>query len=345
MSQNEAFTMVQPILSQYGIRPHYVEKIGSAFKIYADQGAFALKEASPYQGMNFVRNIHLLFQKGYNRIVPIYPTPDGRYAVLQQNRLFYLMPWVANEYKNTEDRNSKQKQLFRELARLHTLSSKDVELTDEDTENHYQETKAQWDKESLMLDEMIEACEQKWYMSPFELMYCTYYHNVKQALQFAIRKLDDWYEKAKDSKKMRMVIVHGKVSPDHFLFDEKGYGYFINFEESRYAAPHHDLLPFVAKACEGLPRQNEDMVEWIYTYTSHFALREAEIDLLMSYLAYPLPFIQVLEKYYKSTTKFNHYKAVRELQQKFWVMKNSEYIVMRLDEIERQKKQAKEGAQ
>ncbi|GAA0333842.1 spore coat protein YsxE [Bacillus carboniphilus] len=343
MSLQDALQLVQPVLSQYGIKPHYVEQNGSAFKVYSDKGTFALKEADPYKGMDFVRNVHYLYQRGYNRIVPIYPTPDGRYAVLYSQRLFYLMPWISNE-KN-EDRTSQHKKLFRELARLHTLTVKDIEVSEEDTKNHYEQTNEQWKKEASMLDEMIEACEQKWYMSPFELLFCTYYHDISQALKFANRKLDDWYEVSKDAKKMRMVIVHGKVSPEHFLYDEKGYGYFINLEDSRYASPLHDLLPFVAKNLESLPRQDEDMVDWIYTYASYFSLKDEEMELLTSYLAHPGPAIQVLERYYKSKSKFNQQKAVQELQKAYWRLKNIEYVVMRIDEIERKKKQEKEGAQ
>ena len=89
-------------------------------------------------GTDFIRHVQFLYHKGYNRIVPIYPTLDGRYAVLYENTLYYLMPWLANEEK--EDHHEKNKQLFRELARLHTLSTREVPIRNEERKAHFETT-------------------------------------------------------------------------------------------------------------------------------------------------------------------------------------------------------------
>ena len=88
----------------------------------------------------------MLYHRGYNRIVPIYPTMDGRYGVLHENDLYYLMPWLPNEEK--EDRNEKHQKMFRELARLHTLSVKDIQLSKEQRKEHYDQTVWQWERET-----------------------------------------------------------------------------------------------------------------------------------------------------------------------------------------------------
>ena len=68
-------------------------------------------------------------------------------------------------------------------------------------------------------------------------MYCMYYHDFNQALTFSKKKLEEWYEKTKEQEKARVVVIHGKFSNDHFLLDEKGYGYFINFEKAHLGPP------------------------------------------------------------------------------------------------------------
>src|SRR5690554_224228 len=98
------------ILKNYPLEPNFVESLGKIHKIYTNNGVYALKKLNPHQGIDFIRYVQTLYQKGYNRIVPIYPTQDGRYAVLHEGELYYLMPWLSSEEKKENS------SLFRELA-------------------------------------------------------------------------------------------------------------------------------------------------------------------------------------------------------------------------------------
>jgi spore coat protein YsxE len=343
MSDSNRVEYVYPILQNYQIEPYFVEEYGPVQKIYSNKGTFALKKISPTAGTDFIRHVHLLYQKGFNRIVPIYPTMDGRYGVLYEKDLYYLMPWMPNDQK--ESRDQKSQQLFRELARLHTLSAKEIPVSSEERTEHYETTIQQLEKNQEFLDGFIDECEGKTYMSPFELLYCLYYNEISQALRFSKAKFEEWYEATKEAEKARMVITHGKLSPEHFLYDERGYGYFINFENARYGSPIHDLLPYISRALDTPPKRNDVAVDWIYHYFKYFPFKEDEKLLFSSYLAYPIPIIQVAESYFRSSRTKNELKFVRKLQRSYWHLKNSEYVVMRMTEIENQMKVAKEGAQ
>jgi spore coat protein YsxE len=181
-------------------------------------------------------------------------------------------------------------------------------------------------------------------MSPFELCYCLYYNEITQALGYSKARFEDWYEKTKDNEKARMVITHGKLSSEHFLYDEKGYGYFINFENTHYGSPFHDLLPYLSRALNTRPKRNDEAVEWVFHYFKYFPLKADEKLLFYSYLAYPIPIIQVVESYYKKKQPKNELKFVRKLQRSYWHLKNSEYVVMKMTELDNQEKQGKEGA-
>jgi len=344
MTNQNWLETLSPILENYQIKPYFVEDFGSVQKIYSNKGTFALKKIAPTIGTDFIRHVHLLYQKGYNRIVPIYPTMDGRYAVLHDKDLYYLMPWMPNEVK--EDRQHRNQQLFRELARLHTLSAKEVEVSKEERTEHYEKTLQQLEKHQEFLDGFIEECEKRTYMSPFELLYCMYYNEISQALNFSKTKFEEWYEKTKEDEKARMVITHGKLSSEHFLYDERGYGYFINFENARYGSPIHDLLPYLSRALDTNPKRNDDAIQWVNHYFKYFPYKADEKLLFYSYLAYPVPMIQALETYYlKQRSSRNELKFVRQLQHRYWHLKNCEYVVMRMSEIEAMQQQAKEGAQ
>ncbi len=334
---------LRPVLQPYGVEPYFVESFGKISKVFSNKGTLAVKKLSPQNGVDFVRNIQTLFQRGYNRIVPIYPTLDGRYAVWNEGSLFYVMPWLINQ--DREDRFEKHQKLFRELARLHTLSSQDVKINKEERESHYELLTTRWEKEQQFLDEYIDTCERVTYMSPFQYHYCMYYKDASQALKFSRKMLDEWYEETKELEKVRTVITHGKVSSEHFLYDDRGMGYFHNFEQSKVASPFHDLLPFLSRTLKTYPKYYEECVEWLTTYFHHFAVRNEERQLFMSYLAYPSSVIAVVEKYFHTPKhKRNERKSLKKLQRHYWLLKNTEYVVMRLDEMERQKKEAEEAS-
>lgn len=333
---------ITAILKNYQLSPHFVEQMGKVQKIYTNKGVFILKKIDPHHGIDFIKYVQTLYQKGYNRIVPIYPTIDGRYAVLDNQELYYLMPCLPDENKG--ERSARKQQLFRELARLHSISAREITINKEERTRHFEKMMNDLDQEEEFLLSLLETCERKVYMSPFELMYVTFYHGFNQALSFSKKKLEEWYEMTKEQEKVRVVVIHGKLSSEHFLFDDRGYGYFINFEKAAIGPPTHDLLPFLVKALRGWPKQDEDLLERLYTYFKYFPFKEEEMLLFLSYIAHPGAAIKTAERFFKEGNNRNELEAVQKLQKDFWNLKNTEYLVMRIDEIERQKKQQQEEA-
>lgn len=341
MSGYNRLAALTPILGNYQLEPNFVEDMGKVQKVYTNKGTFALKKIQPNNGTDFIRHVHSLYQTGFNRIVPIYPTVDGRYAVLNNQDLYYLMPWMPNDEK--ENREERHQQLFRELARMHTLSAKEINVKKEERTEHYEKTIEQFEKNQEFLDGFIEECEKKTYMSPFELLFCLYYSEVSQALRFSKSKLEEWYEITKEQEKARMVIIHGKISVEHFLYDERGYGYFANFEQAGYGSPIHDLLPFLSRTLKTQPKRNDEVVDWVYYYYKYFPFKADEKLLFYSYLTYPISLIQVVENYYRKPEKRKELKFVQQLQRQYWYLKNTEYVTMKMSEIDNSQ-QAKEGA-
>ena len=343
MDRPNVLPEIIPVLQHYAIRPHFAEDYGKVKKVYTQSGNYALKKIDPRHGVDFIRHLQYLYHKGYSRIVPIFPAQDGRYAIYENEGLYYLMPWLSNDEK--ESREEKPFRLFRELARLHSVSSKEVEISQEAREFHYENTIEKWEKDEEFLEGFIEVCEEQVYLSPFQLIFSLYYHNIRQAMEFAKGKLQEWHEKTKEQKKSRMVLLHGKVSPDHFLYDEKGYGYFANFEAARYGSPMQDLLPFLSRYLNTLPKRSDECVDWISNYLGYFPLKEEERLLFLSYLAYPSSVLRTVVNYHMPKNRLDERKQVQKLQRNFWHLKNTEYVAMRLEEIERQKAQAKAAAQ
>ncbi len=331
-------TDIHSIVELYGLHLKFSERYGRVHKLYTDKGTFALKKINANHGIDFLQYIQLLYQRGYHRIVPIYPTMDGRYGVLVKDRLYYLMPWLDD--REREGHTKKSQELFRELARLHTISAKEVVVAEHDRKEHYDLTVARWEKEKEALEQYVERAEQVWYMSPFQLLFCTFYHEITLAQNYSIRKFNEWYEVSKEQTKARSVIVHGKISPEHFLYNENGAGYFANLEMARTASPIHDLLPFLSRTLDTYPRRFDDGLEWLSIYFRYFPFRKDEMLLFLSYLAHPERIFKVVEKYFSAGGDKNEYKFVRQLQKQYWYMKNTEYLVMNLEEMEQRNNEA-----
>ncbi|MBS4199829.1 spore coat protein YsxE [Bacillus sp. FJAT-49732] len=326
---------ISSLIYNYGLSLNFVEKQGRVYKVYTNKGEYALKQMEANKGLDFLRYVQQLYQRGYNRIVPIYPTLDGRYAILEGNSLFYLMPWLEN--KEREGRLQKHKELFRELARLHTLSVREVSVTKEMREEHYEQTTSRWENEQEALADFVERSEKTVYMSPFQLLFCTFYTEINGAERFALNKLKEWQEATNEETKARSVIIHGKLSNEHFLYNENGIGYFTNFEQAQIASPIHDLLPFLDRTLSTHPKRFDESLEWLDTYFRHFPFKKEEMLLFLSYLAHPGAIFRVVERYFSTGKEKNEMKLVNQLQHQYWRMKNTEYVVVKLEEKERMK--------
>lgn len=320
---------VYEILKEYQIQPRHLEKIGKVYKVFSGNNVFALKETEVTKGKNLFSIYPFLYHKGFYRFVPLYPAKNGQYMILRDQKLYYLMPWLGSESRPVETNHARK--MFRELARLHLLTSQEMEMDQTNIEDHFERTSGQWNKEMQYLDSWIEQCEQKWYMSPFEWEFVQYYHEFQKAYEYALRTLKIWKDTMLESKKIRTVLLHGKVSLDHFVFDDKGYGYFINFDESRIGSSYQDLLPFLSNTLSTYPMNGEDCMEWLNIYMKHYPLKETELLLMKSYLAHPGFMIQLLNRYQTRVAPNHELKYTKKIQQAYWKLKNIENIIMKLE--------------
>jgi len=327
--------MISEVLKEYGIKPHYVEKLGNIYKVYSQNKTYALKRVKSKDVRNFFPYYQFLYQKGYYRFVPIYPTNQGTTAVLKGQDLYYLMPWFSNQ--QSEPEKDRAKKMFRELARLHSITKREVEIEKELIEEHYERMRLEWQKELEFLNSWFAQCERKWYMSPFEWEFVQYFNEIQKAYEFVFNSLEKWKNQLQEKQKIRTVLVHGKIHPDHFIYDNQGYGHFINFEKATFSSPLHDLLPYLVRSLKTYPNQCNDCIEWILQYFKHYPISPEEKLLFKSYLAHPGHFIKIVSKYQSQNMRANReLYFTKKLQHTYWMFKNIEYIVMRLEDIERQ---------
>lgn len=336
----------QRLLNEYGIEAEYIEDLGNIKKIHSNHGVVALKKSKiPYPHLNvFADNMKFLNYKAYGLGVPVYRTKTGAHFVLDEDHsAYYLMPWLQ-DYEE-EEKNDHAFTLFKQLGELHARTVKEEKITSENVDQFTEQLKEKWKKRNEDLSQYVEQCENKVYMSPFELYFCTFYQEMIRASEFALRKLDEWQERMEDKKTYRIVFTHGKPSFKHFLYNVEGHGMFINLERSSYLPPIYDLLYFFYRSCNTYPISSDDRFQWFQTYRSHFPLKDEELALFITQLAYPEKMYQVVTKYRTNKASKNEIKHVQALQRSYWQMKNIEFFLTSIVMYEEKKKQQEEAQQ
>lgn len=333
---------IKPLLKQYDIIPEYTEAISrKAIKVRANTGTYVVKRLPTSYNPGFADFLTMINQLRFSSYVPIIKNRYQQYFSQHNRDFYYVMPWLPNE--TNEELDERHQYLFKEIAKLHSRTEKEIKITGNEAMNHYEVLSKRWEETKLMYETFVDHCEQKLYLSPFELQAVTYYIEVSRAIDFSIKKLKEWSEAMEEKENTRIVLNHGKVSAYHFLYDEKGTGYLTNFEQAKYAAPIDDFLIFMNRLAQTYPTQFSDCVNWFYTYQSGYPYTKEEMLLFISYLAYPQRICRIIRSYVVSKNKQSELERNNQLIKAYWHFKNVEYMVMKVSEIEEKKKAQSES--
>ncbi|WP_216647487.1 spore coat protein YsxE [Bacillus sp. THAF10] len=330
---------VEELIYHYGMIPEFIEQHGRVWRVATKNGAFALKQIKKEHAYPLFRNIHSLFQRGLKTVVPIYQTRQGHYFVETVTDAYYLMPWVEDQEEREVD--FKDSLMFKELAKLHSMTVKEKEYQEEDITSFYNKLSEEWKKEQQELERFVDNCEKKLYMSPFELQVCTYAHEISLAQKFSLEKLESWQEAVTETKKHRVAMTHGRVSFHHFVKDTEGRGYFISWERAKQAPPANDIISFYQRYLRTYPLFCDDCVDWFYDYQKGFGLQDSEKSLTLSYLSHPGNFMQSIRRFQTQNDlrqKLSERELVKSVQGSYWLAKNIEYVAGRINQLEEQSK-------
>lgn len=333
---------IRQLLRDYNLYPEYIEELSKkAIKVYTDTGPFVLKKLTKDFNPYFVDSLRMLKEQKFSHFVPLVSNNQHQFLSYYNGDYYYLMPLLTNEQE--EERDARHQYLFKEVANLHKKTEKKLDIKDQDVKNHYGNMIKQWDNAKAMYEAFVEQYEQKIYLSPFELQAITYYTEVSRAIDFSKKKLEEWSNLMEEKKSTRVVLIHGKISARHFLYDDEGNGYLTNFERSTYASPIDDFLLFLNRTSNTYPVQTDDCINWFYTYQKGYPFTDEEMSLFLSYLAYPDRLFQLIKNYKKDKKQRSELERNKQLIKAYWQFKNIEYFVMKVSEMEEKKKMEAEA--
>ncbi|MEH7387745.1 spore coat protein YsxE [Bacillus sp. JJ1521] len=338
---NNDVSSIGPILKKYNLQPSSLEQLGKVTKIVTNKGIYALKSISHKINPSFPTFLQQLFQQGYTRAVPIYPTVEGNYLVYHNQKFYYLMPWLKSNAP--EHRVVHYHAFFTEIARIHLTTARKQQINDEnDITGHYETIIKKWEERNQFLEGFVEKAEAKWYMSPFELQFCTYFYEISLASSFARTQLNKWHELMVEKKSFRTALTLNNLSDTHFLYDESGKGYLSNFERAGYANPTNDLVSLYYRILKTYPTLCTDCLEWFDSYQSRFPLLEEEFYLFLSHFTFPEPIYRCVRNYTEQKHKKSEREHVQVLQRAYWQTKNIEFVSVKLLEAEQKRKEQEE---
>ncbi|MFC0297012.1 spore coat protein YsxE [Geobacillus jurassicus] len=326
------FDRYDAVLAQYGLRPERIEEHGKAAKVYTNRGVFALK---PLESEQEAAAVWQSLQHDGRRCLPLCLTRQRSLFAAEGSRLYYLQAWHDGEAKAEGD---PVRAFFRDLARLHRSTVRSIKVNEEEIEDYRKQKKDEWQRARAVWEERVERYEAAWYMSPFQLQCCTYFHEVMRAYSFAEERLDAWEEILKETKQWRIAWVHGKARLPHYIPP-----YWISWERAHWNSLLFDVIAALRFHVRTMPPLGREWLEGVEEYEKELPLSDGERAFLYSHLAEPRGFIRCLERYEAASRKErNEREHVAALQRCYLAFKNMEAVVMHL--VQRDAAQQQEEA-
>lgn len=326
-----------PILFHYDVYPTKIEDFGNVKKVYSYRGNFALKETRLPQNeverfIHFIRGIE---RKGYQNHVPIFPTKYGEYFVTTGDVSYYLMPWIENH--PIDPKITIEELLIEQMGIIHRLTIHTENFSQERSERAYLALLKRWDRRKRFLTQFADEAECKTYMSPFELAFMTHYYYLTMLIDQAKQHLDNWLDLVNESKKLRTVLCHGKLSRNHALINEEGLPRLINFEWAIQDTPARDLALFFRHAFRYNLWDEEALYQWLSAYYRHNELLEEEKELLLAYLFFPEPVVYAVEQYVKNNDYYSEIEHVQRFERRMMIMRKVQRLksILKMKEKER----------
>lgn len=253
---------IKQILKKCNYRLHRYKKIGKTYIIDTDNGSIVIKKS----------------------------TEDDHIDKYLENRNFDYKPKVIGNidgYKITEyieDVNIPREQKILDLVDLVSLLHNKTTHYKEITEDYYKELYEDLSNNIYYLNsyynDLITIIESKIYMDPSEYLLARNISIIFSSLKFCEIELEKWYEKVKEKKQSRVVVLHNNLSLDHFIVNKLSY--LISWDKTKIGIPIFDIFKLYKKHGEEF-----DFTSILKRYESNYPLQKEEKQLLYILLAMP----------------------------------------------------------
>jgi len=213
----------------------------------------------------------------------IYKYLDSRnFLEFPENFNFKDDNYDINEYIEDIETNKEQKinDLLMVLSLLHAKTSyiREQDL-DEIKKNYESINKEILDTKAYYL-KMNDIIDKQLFFSPSMYLLVRNISLIYYLLEYAHNHLNDWYQKMKDKKSLRVSLLHNNVDISHLIINDKKY--LISWDKAYFDNPIYDIESFYKKYFNNL-----NLDEVLKIYESKNKLSPDEKELLLIRLSIP----------------------------------------------------------
>lgn len=286
------------IIEAYQLQPEEIEQVTErVFKIKANSQLYALKKSRLYaDDLGRWQAIQQFLQhKQIFGFVPVYYTKNNQPFVQDQDHIYYLMPWVKQDY--LDQPVDQYAMAIHAIGRLHaaTMDYHEIGPIKQNKQTLIQQFQQELSAYREQMLQYVRYFEAKRFMSPFELQVCMYYRDLEQTFNQLERWQEVYLDVMEETEKMKYTLCHGNIRPTHYVITQTN-TYFLNWEDAFMTSPTYDLANYYRYLFQYHDCDMGKITDSFMIYCRYIDLSDYEKSLLVLQLLSPANWFQEISR-------------------------------------------------
>ncbi|MBS7020702.1 MAG: hypothetical protein KH135_02365 [Firmicutes bacterium] len=253
------------VLEKYEFHPTRYQMRGKVTFIDTDTGRYALKEKKDHDNEEILKYLK-------SRNFQYFP------EIVSQEDDDILVTKVEDDVPMPPEQ--KAADLIDLMALLHSKTTHYKEVDISDFKKLYEDISNNIFYLQTYYDDMISVIETHVIMSPSEYLLARNFSQIQGSLYYAKESLEKWYDKVKEKRKQRTVVLHNHLELSHFIRNQNAY--LTSWDKSEFGIPIFDFYKFYKK--HDLDFEFDELLK---RYERNYPLLEEERILLFILMALP----------------------------------------------------------
>ena len=284
------------ILKKENIHPIAYKKINSVYLVSDKTITYAIKlNTNNYDIYKY------LLSKGFNYFPDNYSNINVNYDITK-----YIIPLEVNQTEKVND-------YLKLLSILHFKTSYKREVNLDEIKINYEKLINEINDLRRYYISINDKLDKERFLSPADYLLLRNITLIYSVLNIIEKLLNKTYEKIKDSKSIRVALLHNNLSLDHLIINEGEY--LISWDKSYFDSPINELNSFYRKYYNYI-----DINDFLLIYEKSNKLSAIEKALLIIVLSVPKK-IEFINNNYENTVlvnnEINYLKSIYELITKY----------------------------
>ena len=284
------------ILKKENIHPIAYKKINSVYLVSDKTITYAIKlNTNNYDIYKY------LLSKGFNYFPDNYSNINVNYDITK-----YIIPLEVNQTEKVND-------YLKLLSILHFKTSYKREVNLDEIKINYEKLINEINDLRRYYISINDKLDKERFLSPADYLLLRNITLIYSVLNIIEKLLNKTYEKIKDSKSIRVALLHNNLSLDHLIINEGEY--LISWDKSYFDSPINELNSFYRKYYNYI-----DINDFLLIYEKSNKLSAIEKTLLIIVLSVPKK-IEFINNNYENTVlvnnEINYLKSIYELITKY----------------------------